>query len=507
MRRTVRLVIVLSVLAALMAPAAVAAERMWIGFHDDPSFRWVPNRKERVAGAASTNATIMRLLVQWKLVGKTRPSTPTDSFDSAYNFDDVDEAVRAAQDNDQEVILTISGTPRWANGGKNPNVMPTRVADFTNFARAIASRYSGRFVGYPFVRFFSIWNEPNLQLFLTPQFNAQGKSVAPANYAKLAAAAYTGIKAGNRQALVGIGETSARGSDKPTGLRPTHTPGKFAELVAKANPRLKFDAWTHHPYPFNPNFGPSQRVKWPNVTLSMLPRFDDELKKWFKRKSVPIWITEYGHQTRPEDSLGIPYARQAAYIQQSISMVSRYPFVPMFIWFVYRPGPGVGVGDLHAERGGEEPVSGSLYRERPPARRPQQPRSRATRDAHAADQRAHATLLRDRFVGHVGRNDVARVPRREADPGGSADGATPRGLHDRGPGPSAGRRRARPVLPRHLRVELAQRGPSQPPHHPARSDVSHRPQTSTCIPSHHWGAPRDLPASVRMRRARGCCAR
>ena len=340
MRRTVRLVIVLSVLAALMAPAAVAAERMWIGFHDDPSFRWVPNRKERVAGAASTNATIMRLLVQWNLVAKTRPSTPTDSFDSAYNFDDVDEAVRAAQDNDQEVILTISGTPRWANGGKNPNVMPTRVADFTNFARAIASRYSGRFVGYPFVRFFSIWNEPNLQLFLTPQFNAQGKSVAPANYAKLAAAAYTGIKAGNRQALVGIGETSARGSDKPTGLRPTHTPGKFAELVAKANPRLKFDAWTHHPYPFNPNFGPSQRVKWPNVTLSMLPRFDDELKKWFKRKSVPIWITEYGHQTRPEDSLGIPYARQAAYIQQSISMVSRYPFVPMFIWFVYQDDPG-----------------------------------------------------------------------------------------------------------------------------------------------------------------------
>ena len=340
MRHIARLVIVLSVFAALAAPAAMAAERMWVGFHDDPSFRWVGDRKSRVQGASQKNATIMRLLVQWNLVARNRPSSPTDPFDSAYNFDDIDEAVRAAQENDQEVILTLSGTPRWANGGKNPNVMPTRVADFGNFARAIASRYSGRFDGYPFVRFFSIWNEPNLQLFLSPQFNAQGKSVAPANYAKLAASAYAGIKAGSRQAQVSIGETSARGSDKATGLRPTHTPGKFAELVAKANPRLRFDAWSHHPYPFNPNSPPTQRVKWPNVSLALLPRFNVELKRWFKRTSVPIWITEYGHQTSPEDSLGIPYAKQAAYIRQSMAIASRYPFVSMFIWFVYQDDQG-----------------------------------------------------------------------------------------------------------------------------------------------------------------------
>ena len=340
MRRIVRLVIVLSMLAGFAAPAAMAAERMWVGFHDDPSFRWVDNRKARVQGAAQTNATIMRLLVQWNLVAKTRPSNPTNHLDPAYTFDDIDEAVLAAQEADQEVILTLSGTPRWANGNKNPNVMPTRVSDFTSFSRAIAARYSGRFDGLPFVRFWSVWNEPNLQLFLAPQFNARGQSVAPANYAKLAAAAYVGIKAGNPMAQVAIGETSARGSDKPAGLRPTHTPGKFAELVAKANPRLKFDAWSHHPYPFNPNSPPSQIVKWPNVSLASLPRFNASLKTWFKRKSVPIWITEYGHQTRPEDSLGVPYARQAAYIQQSMSIAARFPFVNMFIWFVYQDDQG-----------------------------------------------------------------------------------------------------------------------------------------------------------------------
>jgi len=339
-RRIARLVIVLSVLAGLAAPASLAAERMWVGFHDDPSFRWVGDRQARVRGAAQANASIIRLLVQWNLVAKSRPATPSDPFDPAYDLGDIDEAVRAAQENDQEVILTISGTPRWANGGKSPNVMPTRVADLTDFSRAIASRYSGRFEGYPFVRFWSVWNEPNLQLFLTPQFDARGRSVAPANYAKLAAAAYTGLKAGNPRAQVAIGETSARGSDKATGLRPTHTPGKFAELVAKANPGLKFDAWSHHPYPFNPNSPPSQVVKWPNVSLASLPRFEDSLKTWFKRKTVPIWITEYGHQTKPPDSLGVSYAKQAAYIQQSMSMAARLPFVNMFIWFVYQDDQG-----------------------------------------------------------------------------------------------------------------------------------------------------------------------
>ena len=81
MRRIVRLVIILSVLAGVAAPASLAAERMWVGFHDDPSFRWVTNRQELVAGSAQNNASIIRLLVQWNLAAKTRPANATDPFD------------------------------------------------------------------------------------------------------------------------------------------------------------------------------------------------------------------------------------------------------------------------------------------------------------------------------------------------------------------------------------------------------------------------------------------
>ena len=340
MRQTLRLVLVLFAASALSAPAALAAERMWIGFHDDPSFRWVGDRASRIESSASQGASVMRLLVHWNQTAAQRPALASDPFDPAYRLDDLDDAIRTAQEQDMEVLLSIVGTPRWANGGRTPNVMPRRLADFTAFARAIASRYSGRYDGYPFVRFWSIWNEPNLQLFLTPQFDRRGRSIAPRNYARLYAAGYLGIKAGNRRALVAMGETSARGTDNASGVRPTHSPGRFLEVVARANPRLKFDAWAHHPYPFRPNLKPSQKVRWPNVTLGSLPELEKNLSRLFKRKSVPVWVTEYGHETRPQDAFGVPYSKQSAYLREAIAIARTYPFVTMFIWFVYQDDPG-----------------------------------------------------------------------------------------------------------------------------------------------------------------------
>ena len=330
----------LATLAATTAPAAPAAERMWVGFHDDPSYRWVPSRQERIERSARDGASIVRLLVQWNQVAPERPAKPASPFDRVYRFDDLDEALRAAQQNGQEAMLTIFGTPRWA-GASTPNRMPRRLGDFTSFARAIAARYSGRYDGLPFVRFWSIWNEPNLNRFLTPQFDEQGRSVAPRNYAKLYAAGYAGIKAGNPLAQVAIGETSARGRDRRRrGLSDTHSPGKFAELVARANPRLRFAAWAHHPYPSRPNLRPGQIVRWPNVSLASLPRFHKSLESWFTRSPAKIWVTEYGHQTRPQDALGISYALQAAYLRQAIGMARKLPYVEMFIWFVYQDDDG-----------------------------------------------------------------------------------------------------------------------------------------------------------------------
>ena len=240
--------------------------------------------------------------------------------------------------------------------------------------------------GIPFVRFWSVWNEPNLQLFLTPQFDARGRSVAPANYAKLAAAAYTGLKAGNPLAQVGIGETSARGSDKANGLRPTHSPGKFAELVAKANPRLKFDAWTHHPYPFNPNFAPSQVVKWPNVTLASLPRFDDSLKRLVQAQVG----ADLDHGVRPPDAprgLARRALRDPGGVHPAVDLDGRRLSVREHVHLVRlpgRPGPAMGVGHLHTQRHAQGNLPRAVLGERTAARPAQRARARPQRHAHAA---------------------------------------------------------------------------------------------------------------------------
>ena len=237
--------------------------------------------------------------------------------------------------------MTIWGTPSWANGGKATRFLPANMADFKNFCRALAARYSGRYAGYPFVRFFGIWNESNLGNFLAPQFNAKGTIVSPANYAKLAAAGYAGLKAGNGKALVAVGETSSHGRDKPKrGTTDTVAPATFMKGVAKANKKLKFDAWAHHPYPYPVSLAPTQKVRYPNVMLSTMPQFEKDLDQAFGRQNIPVWITEYGHETKPGEPQGVTEAQQAQYLPQAISIAKKDPRVAMFVWFTFRDSPG-----------------------------------------------------------------------------------------------------------------------------------------------------------------------
>jgi hypothetical protein len=84
----------------------------------------------------------------------------------------------------------------------------------------------------------------------------------------------------------------------------------------------------------------------------MLPQFELTLKKGFHRR-VPIWITEYGHQSKPEQSHGVTYTQQAAYVKQALKVTRANPNVQMFIWFTFRDSPG------NAWKSGLEKTNGS----------------------------------------------------------------------------------------------------------------------------------------------------
>jgi len=355
-----RLLLLCSLLAIVLPATGQAAVRMYLGFQDDPSFRWRDDRTTVLDTAANdVDAQIVRTTVYWSRIAMRRPGNAANPFDSAYQFNDLDELVRNAEIRGMQVMLTIWGTPSWANGGKGQNYAPTRMTDLTNFARALARRYSGLFPGIPYVRYYTVWNESNLGLFLSPQYDSAGKPVAPFTYAKLYRAAYTGIKLSNPTALVGIGETSARGRDvflHAQGVQETESPGKFAQLLSTVRPRLKFDAWSQHPYPTDLTQRPLAAVRWPNVTLAQLPRFEQSLDRWWGRKNIPIWITEYGYQTKPGQPKGVTPAQQALYAKQALTAARNDPRVQMFIWFIFRDDPTSSwVSGLLTQRGVRKP--------------------------------------------------------------------------------------------------------------------------------------------------------
>ena len=341
MRNLLRLLTLAAVAVATLAAASGAADRMWLGFTDDPMLRYGPNRQADLDLVARSGATIVRTLVVWSATATARPTDAVDPFDPAYRFDDLDELVRNAQARGLEVLLTIWGTPAWANDGRGPQYAPTDASDLRDFAQALASRYSGRYPGYPFVRFFGIWNESNLSTFLRPQFDAAGRIIGPGIYAGLAAAGYAGVKAGNSAAQVAIGETSSNGRRQHVaGATDTVAPGLFAQLVTRADPGLRFDAWAQHPYPSPVNRPPTQTVAWPNVGLTSLGRLEATLDQGFGRKGIPIWITEYGNETRPGEPRGVTESQQADYLTEAIAIARGDPRVRMFIWFVFRDSPG-----------------------------------------------------------------------------------------------------------------------------------------------------------------------
>jgi hypothetical protein len=325
------------VLVAAPAATANAAHQMPVGFFDDASFRFSPAAQQNLAAAAAAGASVIHTTANWALIAKTKPTNAANGDDPAYQLTDLDDLVANASRSGIRVMINITGTPKWANGNHTPNYLPKSTSTFAAFARMLATRYNGH-SGHGSVSLYSIWNEPNLQQFLYPQYSGK-KIVGPLNYAKLFKAGYAAIKAANPLAKVAIGETSAQGRDKPaTGVSATVSPGTFAKVLSTVK-GLRFDAWAHHPYPTARTAKPLEKVKYPNVTLSTLPTFEKSLKAEFHR-AVPIWLTEYGHETKPAQPKGISTSLQASYAKQALTIARNDPNVQMFIWFTFRDNAG-----------------------------------------------------------------------------------------------------------------------------------------------------------------------
>jgi hypothetical protein len=332
--------------ATVKADQAQAARGMLVGIYDPVQPLAAPEKT--FTTLANLRAQIIRLNLDWNLIAKKQPETPTDPADPAYDWSTYDRAVLNAADKKIQVLFTIYGTPRWAQGKKKGvNRAPAKMKNLRYFALAAAKRYSGKYerddgTKLPAVRKWLAWNEPNNPLFLSPQWQKVGKRryipIAARTYVGICTAVYLGVHASHlSKQVVGCGATDPRGNNAPRSRRASISPVAFLSALRKYGlKRSRFDVYAHHPYYGSPRESPTTKPKGKQtVTLANLSVLTKLLGKYYGNKK--LWITEYGYQTRPPDRLfGVTWIRQAKYLTQAYKIARKNPRVTMMLWFLLR---------------------------------------------------------------------------------------------------------------------------------------------------------------------------
>jgi len=311
--------LLLAAAACAVASPVQASSRIRYGIQDDAWLQYGPGTlAQRLATFQRLGVPLVRFTLHWNQIARRQPKDPASPRDPAYDWRGPDRVVRGLRRHGLEPVLTIVGTPAWANGGRPPNFAPSRPRAIRGFARAAARRY-------PWISDWLIWNEPNHPLWLRP-------TKAAIYVQHLLNPAYDAIHSVLPHARVGGGVTAPRGG--LGGVSPV------AWIRGMAAARAKLDAYAHHPYPLRPFETPSSGgcKNCPSITMATLPKLLILARRAFGPK--PVWLTEYGYQTNPPDPyIGVPPRRQATLLSLAAMRAWRLPRVTMLIQYLYRDEP------------------------------------------------------------------------------------------------------------------------------------------------------------------------
>ena len=315
---------------ALVATAATASasSKAQYGVQDDAwlevgTTKW-PALEERLSTLDELGVDVVRYTLRWDHVAPSRPKKVADPDDPGYDWSSADALLAGLQAHGIDVLLTIWGTPRWANGGRKPNWAPKSPSALASFATAAAKRY-------PWVHKWEIWNEPNQLGGLDP--NSPGLYVR-----RLLNPAVAALHAVDPRNVVAGGATS------PRATRTALSAVAFMSGMRRAGAR--FDVYSHHPYPRWFGRGrpetPLQTLpctRW--LTMASLQCLLRDVSRNFGPKHV--WLTEYAYKTDPPDRYrGVSPALQARYLAEAARRVYQAPRVDLLINFLIRDEPVVG---------------------------------------------------------------------------------------------------------------------------------------------------------------------
>jgi hypothetical protein len=184
-------------------------------------------------------AGIFQTSISWADVAPTRPAQLSDPSDPAYRWPvEIDRAVAEGRRYGIAVSIMLTGSPRWANGGRS-SIWAPHPADFARFVSAATKRY-------PRVRMWMIWREPSKASRFQPLVPALGRHLSarqrrgPRLYARLLDASYVALKRLNRHNLV-VGGNSWTGGEV--------TPFNFIRAMRLPNGRRpRMDLYGHNPF-------------------------------------------------------------------------------------------------------------------------------------------------------------------------------------------------------------------------------------------------------------------
>ena len=310
MRRLLLLVLLAAIFAP--APAASASPSIRYGIQDDAWLQYGPGTlDDRLDRLDALGVDVVRVTLDWRATEPTKAGI--DDWERA------DLLLDGLHERGIAPLVTLWGTPAWANGHKPENVAPTSSSTFAAFARRVALRY-------PYVKLWAVWNEPNQRRWLLP--------TSPSVYVRrLLNPAVAAIHAASPGSEVAGGVTAPRGSTGGV------SPVDWIAGMAAAHARL--DAYAHNPYPLAPGETPTSGGcdHCTTITMATLPRLLSSVNRAFG-PHTRIWLTEYGYQTNPPDHLlGVSYASQALFTSDAALRAYLAPRVDLLIHYLVRDEP------------------------------------------------------------------------------------------------------------------------------------------------------------------------
>ena len=323
----------------------------------------------RVRLLVEAGASVVRIPLRWDLVAASKPAAPANPADPAYDWSRYDAMVAAANANHAAVLFTVYGTPAWARDPAVPadphwpafSARPFDPTDFGRFGEVAARRYAPRGVHR-----WEAWNEPNISLFLRPQYGRSGGKwvpTSPATYSAMLTSFSTRVKAADPTAVVAGAVTAPAGDrcpDCPLDRPPTRvTPGDFIAALGTPGLRPPMDVVSHHPYPLRKptDSTPAGRTYVDVYNLSVLTRAIDATYLRGKK----LWLTEFGFATRPVPEYPIAFSRaqQAAYIVDAYRRMKANPRVTLAVYYFLQDHAGWASGILE-QSGAKKPGAQAL---------------------------------------------------------------------------------------------------------------------------------------------------